>query len=777
MYGRIIKNDLGKNKFITITISVFIFIAAMLTSLAIMLSVNLYGAIDNLLIDAKPPHFMQMHVGNVNMERLNKFVNNSDNIEDFQVLEFLNIDGAEINIGENSLDWSLQDNGFSSQSKKFDFLLNLDNEIIYPKNGEVYVPIYYMKENIAQIGDVISIRDVNFTVAGFIRDSQMNAELVTSKRFLISDNDFEKITEFGFIEYLIEFRLRDTSYLSSFESTYIEEGLETDGPPALTYTMIRLANAITDGMMIAVLILISILVIVINFLCIRFTLLAKIEEEYKEIGVLKGIGIRISNIKKIYIIKYVVIAGVACISGYLISLIIQGPFMENITLYMGESNRYFQSLLFGLIGVVIIFLIIILYVNRVLCCFNKISAAEAIRFGAPKEKSKKSKNFLLSNNSLFSRNVFLGIKDIYSRKKLYITMFMIIVMSTFVVVVPQNIYNTISSRDFVTNMGIGSSDILISFAQIQTTDDVAKSVTEITSILENDNTIQKYAVLTNKMFDMKMDDGIIQKLRVTIGNHEAFPISYSKGEAPKTETEIAISNLYANDLEKAVGDEIILLTNDGNKHLTISGIYSDITNGGRTSKALFETDREHILAVAIPITFYDRYLIQENILEYREKLPYTKVSSIDEHISQLFGGTMNAIQKASYVSILVAIMLSSLITLLFMKMLIIKDRYSIAILKSLGFNNSDIRKQYITRSIFIMILGVAAGIILANSVGEFVGVALISSFGASSFNFVINPIFVYVLSPLLIATSVTIITLFGVSSINLIKISEHIKEV
>ena len=63
-------------------------------------------------------------------------------------------------------------------------------------------------------------------------------------------------------------------------------------------------NAISDGMMIAVILLISALVVTIAFMSIRFTLLAKIEDDYREIGVMKAIGLRLSDIKKIYLAKY-----------------------------------------------------------------------------------------------------------------------------------------------------------------------------------------------------------------------------------------------------------------------------------------------------------------------------------------------------------------------------------------------------------------------------------------------------------------------------------------
>ena len=58
------------------------------------------------------------------------------------------------------------------------------------------------------------------------------------------------------------------------------------------------------GIMIAILILIGLLVIVVSLLCVRFTLLAKIEDDYREIGVMKAIGMRVSDIRGIYLGVY-----------------------------------------------------------------------------------------------------------------------------------------------------------------------------------------------------------------------------------------------------------------------------------------------------------------------------------------------------------------------------------------------------------------------------------------------------------------------------------------
>jgi len=772
VYSKIVKNDITKSKLISVTITVFIMIAALLTSLAAILGANLLSAIGTMLEKAKTPHFMQMHTGDVDMHRLNSFAN-EHGAQDYQVMRFLNIDGTEIWIGHTSLADSVQDNGLSTQSSHFDFLLDLNGNIVHPADGEVYIPVFYMKELNIKTGEQVVIKDTVFTVAGFIRDSQMNAAMVSSKRFLVSENDLEALVPFGRLEYLIEFRLPDTAALSDFETNYIDAGMEANGPPPITWPLFQLANAISDGMMIAVLVFISALVILVTFLCVRFTLLAKIEEDYREIGVLKAIGIRVSGIKRIYLAKYGAMALAACFIGFLLSIVLQRPLMANIRLYMGESGNPTPGILLGLVGAILIFSVVILYVNRVLTIFRKISPVEAIRFDGPQEKAKGAKRLLLSKNRLFSANVFLGLKDILSRKKLYATMLAVLIISTFILVVPQNMYNTMASKNFMTYMGIGNCDVRFDIQQV---DHISEKSAEILAALESDGNVSEYVLLTSYMFDVKMDDGSTKHLKVELGDPMVFPIEYTSGAAPAADNEIALSNMAAEDYGKRVGEPIVLVIDGRDTPLTVSGIYSDITNGGKTAKAVFDTERTNVLWSVIAVKLYNSADLDETVAGYRERFGFAKVANIDEYISQTFGGTVSAIGNASCASIAVTVLLTLLVTLLFMKMLVTKDRYSIAILKATGFTSRDIRRQYMTRSALVLIIGVIAGTVLANTLGEFVGVALISSFGASSFHFEINPVFAYLLAPLILAIPVMIATVFGVAGIRKIEISRYIKE-
>ena len=354
MNRKIIQRDIAGNKAVSFLTVLFITAAAMLLSLAGILVTNLFGSIDRLMADAKTPHFMQMHTGDVDFEELEAFAAGNSAVEDFQVLEFLNVGGEKIRLGENSLALSVQDNGFSVQSSRFDFLLDENNRPAQPKDGELWVPVCYNRDHTVQAGDKAVINGKTFVVTGFVRDSQMNSTLASSKRFVVSAGDYAQLKEVGSVEYLIEFRLKDLSDLSEFESAYSASQMPANGP-TLSWPLFRMISAVSDGIMIAVILLVSVIVILIALLCIRFTLLAKIEDDYREIGVMKAVGIRVSDIQSIYLAVYAVLAAAGCIMGFLLSLTLRGPLQESIRANLGESGNDGLSFLLGMAGTLLLF--------------------------------------------------------------------------------------------------------------------------------------------------------------------------------------------------------------------------------------------------------------------------------------------------------------------------------------------------------------------------------------------------------------------------------------
>ena len=772
MNRKIIQRDIAGNKAVSFLTVLFITAAAMLLSLAGILVTNLFGSIDRLMADAKTPHFMQMHTGDVDFGELEAFAAGNSAVEDFQVLEFLNVGGEKIRLGENSLALSVQDNGFSVQSSRFDFLLDENNRPAQPKDGELWVPVCYNRDYTVQAGDKAVINGKTFVVTGFVRDSQMNSTLASSKRFVVSAGDYAQLKEVGSVEYLIEFRLKDLSDLSEFESAYSASQMPANGP-TLSWPLFRMISAVSDGIMIAVILLVSVIVILIALLCIRFTLLAKIEDDYREIEVMKAVGIRVSDIQSIYLAVYAVLAAAGCIMGFLLSLALRGPLQESIRANLGESGNDGLSFLLGMAGTLLLFFFILFFIRRILKRFRRISPVQAIRQGSEQENVRGGKSLRLSKNRWLSANLFLAVKDIAARKRLYLTMLFVIILACFIMVVPQNLYHTISDSSFVTYLGVGRCDLRMDIQQTEELEEKAGSVGEY---LKRDSAVETYAVFVTELFDQEQEDGTTEQIKVELGNHGAFPLQYVDGKLPSRDSDIALSVLYAEEMDKKVGDKMILLTDKGEKQLTVCGIYSDITNGGKTAKAAFQPGTREAAWSTVCVNLKQPGVLAEKTEEYSRKFPYAKVSGMEDYVTQTFGQTLRAVRTASVGAGFVAVVVTLLVILLFMKLLTAKDRYSIAVLKSVGFTGSDISRQYIWRSVLVVILGILLGSVLAGTLGERIAGAAISSLGAAAFQFTEDPLSSFVLSPAVLLFTALAATIAGTAKAGNLCISQSIKE-
>ena len=220
---------------------------------------------------------------------------------------------------------TIQDISFVVQNKKFDFILDLDNEKLDIKEGFVAVPIYFMEQYDLEIGDTISVKSggdqKDFVISDYARDFEMNSSLTSSKRFVINQNDYNEMLNMQAreLEYLIEFKLNENGDSAAIQTAYIEAGLPANGP-IIEGKIFAMFNAMSDMAVAIVIIMISILLIMIASLCIRLTFLATIDEDIREIGVMKAMGVSKKDIKKVYLNKYRVISVVAGIIGYLLVL-------------------------------------------------------------------------------------------------------------------------------------------------------------------------------------------------------------------------------------------------------------------------------------------------------------------------------------------------------------------------------------------------------------------------------------------------------------------------
>jgi len=779
MLFKILKKDFLRKKLITITLFIFIMLATLLVASSTNMIIELYNSMNDLFAKSSAPHFVQMHAGEINQNDITDWTVNNSLVKSEQTVEMVNIDGTNVYLGNDQTTEkdSVMDNYFIKQNNLFDYLLDLESQVIKVSKGEIAVPIYYLQRDNMKIGDKVRISnqnfDMEFTIVDFVRDVQMNASIVHSKRFVVNEADFEVIKKnIGEIEYSIEFQLNDLEKLNEFSGAYQSSNLPKKGP-AIDYNLFKTLNAINDGIIVVIIILVSILLNIIALLCIRFTILTTIEEDYREIGVMKAVGIQQFDIKKIYLSKYIAMTALASVAGYIASLFLNKLFTANIMLYIGTAPKSMLQNLVPFIAVGLIFLIIILFCMIVLRRFNKITAIEALRVGSMGER-RKNKNYLALNKSkFFNVHIFIGVRDVFQRFKMFRLIFFVYFVCLFIIIVPVNFLNTIQSPSFINYMGIGRSDLRIDLRQ---SDNITERFNDMVTYIKNDKDVKRYSPLVTSDFKIINNEGVQENISVETGDFSVFPLEYLEGVFPVRENEIALSYLNSQEMGKNIGDKLIMIVDGKEKEMVVSGIYQDVTNGGRTAKAVLPFNQETVRWYVVSLDLAAGSSIKEKTEEYEKAFYPAKITNLEGYLAQTLQTTIDQLKLITILAILIAVFVSILIASLFLKMLVAKDYAQIAIMRSMGFSLRDIRVQYVVRSLLVLSVGIIIGTIVSNTIGQSMVGFLWSFMGASQIKFVINPLQAYILLPVMLIIIVTITTLISIMSIKKSSITKMIVE-
>lgn len=693
----------------------FMTASALLISLSVLLFSDLAGAVGNSSEKAVIPDFMQMHTGSIDTNQLEDFVNNRSDVKELQIGCFLNLNNSEITLGKNSLADSTQDNGLIFQGERFDHLLGMDGSLPDVKQGEVYVPICYRKMYDLSAGDMMNIGGSELVIAGFVRDAQMNSMLSSSKRFLVDPADYEALKALGEEEYLIEFLLNEGADINAFSTAYAASGLPSNGP-AITKPLIRMMNALSDGIMVIIIFLVGIAVILISVLCIRFILLLQTERDRTEICTLKALGIEKTDIKKIYFSKYLMFSGCGGAVGLIAAFLLRMPLGATIREFYGTGNNGAAACALSIIAAALAEGIILLAVWKILKRTDSMSPVEAMVLANSGEKKGRGGQYLL-----------IGA---------------VTALCTFIMLVPQNLSTTMSAPDFSSYMGIGNSDIRI---DVRMTEDIAGAAERIEEELKADSSVENYSVLYTKTLTAQLADGTAVNISAENGDHSIFPVVYSKGRYPEKENEIALSSMNAEELGLDEGAELTLTVNGEKTTYTVCGIYSDITNGGKTAKICGDVGRDNIMWSVIYVSLHEGTDKASWAEGYRER--GADVTDIADYIVKTYGQTLDTVSTAAKVAAVTGAAVTAVVVLLFMRLLTEKKRLEISLRKALGFKNRDIMRIFFSKGIIPALTGAVIGVFAANILGEGLCGAALQMFGADSFKFVIDGVRAYLILP------------------------------
>jgi len=776
---RILRRDAVRNRVIMVVIFALVTISAFLLASGAGLIIQLKASLDSLFEQSMAPHLVQMHAGELDRNRVETWAAGNPLVDQYQIVEMITVDGSHLTLGSwaSTEDDGVMDISFVVQNPRFDFLLDRDNRPMLPAPGEIGVPLYYREARDLAVGDRVRIDTGafarEFRIAGFVRDAQMNPSIIHSKRFLVHQSDYAALRgHLPDTEYLIEFRLGDASRIGELAAAYTEAGLPDRGP-SVDHRLFRVFNALTDGMVAALVIVLSLLLMLIAVLCLRFTIIATIEEDYREIGVMKAIGMGRKDIRRIYLIKYIALGGAASLCGYLVSLAVAPALTTNITAFLGSAEIPLGLQLVPVAAALLVCAMVVGSAVLILRRVHRISAVAALRGGAAEGRVGRAGVLPLRTGRRAGVNLVLGIRDAAQRPRMFVLVVAIFAVCATIILVPFHIYSTMNDPSLIAYMGISRSDIRIDLRQ---TELVGTRFEEMVEAVAADPEIKRFSPLVTARFSLVTENGVHESIAIETGKFDRFPLEFFSGSAPIDENEIALSVLKAKDMGRTVGDSLVLVVGGAERTMTISGIYQDITNGGRTAKAPLSVDEEAVLWYALIADVQPGVDVSQKTVEYARHFHPARITDLDGYIDETLGQTIAQLARVVVAAICIGLIVAVLITALFLKMLLIKDNARIAIMKSLGFSLRHIRLQYQSTALVLLAVGVAVGTVLSNTLGERAVGLLWSFMGAAQIRFVIHPLQAYLLLPLMLASAVVLTTVISVSRIRNTSIATTIVE-
>lgn len=778
MKRQMIRNSLSKNRLVSAFMAGFLALASALLGAALVLALGVAGSVEGFMETARTPHFMQMHQGELDLKRLSEWSEAHPAVVAWEAISYLNVENSQLRFGASTLDAEIQQNGFVTQPQHMDFLLDEDGEPVEPRPGEVYVPYFYEAKYGLDVGDTVTVvtgaeagtADLTvLTVAGAFRDSQMNSTLASSKRLVVHPDDYQMLlAQTGSApEHLLSFRLQSPSAAAGFEADYFAAGLENDGP-SLTWSMFRLINSLNDGLTALLFVLMSSVVLLITFLCIRYTLLATLEEDLGEIGVMKALGVNDRQISSIYLGKYRLLLGAGAAFGLTVALLARSIILANVQRSMGEVGAPLLGMLAALAGVALLYGATMLFVRRVLRRLRTLTPLQALRRDGAAVTSRARPRSLLAPTTGLRVNAKVAWANMRGAPAAHLTILAVALLTTLALLVPFRFGGTARSAEFVTYMGIGQYDLRVDLIGHP---DALGASAAISAALSNDQGVARLELYVQETETAKDPQGKTAPIRVDYGDHAAFPVNYSAGRAPQTPTEISLSEQNAERFGVTVGGTLEVVSGQGASGqsanmttFTVTGIYQDVTNGGKTAKALpgptMDAQQPGAMFAVSLTQGADVSAVAAAVSGAAEGAQVIDTSTF---VQQMLGDLIRVMDGVAWVFAVVAVLLAWLIAGLGVRLMLVRERKPNAVMQALGFTRSDLRQQYLLRVLVPMGMGVTAGLMLATPVGNLMGNLVFATVGVSGLSLAFAP-FSTLLGSALVVTAAAIATLTTLAS-------------
>ncbi len=758
MLLRIIKKDLKRKKTMNVILLLFIILATTFVAGGINNVTAVMNGTDYYMDKANVGDYFVVAISDDGQLTMEEVLAGEPAVQEYRIENIIFGAGGNILLGggketeaENAILFqSVEDSAMS-------FFDADDKEITALRQGHAYVSGSFMKKNGLEPGDTVEIRhgDVKITVMldGKAKDAFLGSEFIGNTRFLLSGEDMRKLLE-------------DENVRRHFRGQigYIE----TDDVRAVLAVTPDIPNVMFEGsrsalkvcylmdMIVAfIVLLLSVCLMIVAFVVLKFTITFTIAEEFREIGVMKAIGIANLKIRGLYIAKYLLLAVVGAVIGFFASIpfgrLLLKPATENMVL--GND----MELLANISGAAAVIFFILLFAYLSTGKVKKLTPIDAVRAGQTGERYRKKTIYRIGKSHV-GAGLYMGVNDVVSSPGRFATIIASFLICALFVLMLVNTTATMKSPNLVNTFG-AESDLYIT-----STDDMMRFLNGSSKSEMEEYLRRRAEEFTDAGMPSRLTAEILYKYMLSFDGNDysvtccqgigvkSSDYTYIEGYAPQAGDEIALTPQISEMTGAGIGDTVIIDFGGEKIPCIVTAYFQSMNQLGQVIRFHEDApaDFTHIASVtAFQIYFTDdpsAEEIEDRKERIREMTGSGEILNATEYCIKMIGvvDTMEAVQ---YLLLGITLVVVLLVTILMERSFIADETSQIAILKAIGFQDRTVILWHTCRfglvAVIAAILAAALSIPMTNlCISPIFGIM-----GAAKVKFNIEPLQVFVVYP------------------------------
>ena len=644
MFFRILKKDLKRKRTMNIILLLFVTLCSMFAAASVNNIIAVTGGIDHYFEIAELPD-MVVEVSSYTENDYARQISALPSVKDMKVSDTLLVMGSKnFKLHGKKLDNFYNPAVMLSDDQMYINYFDTDNEIIKGVDkGSFYATAPFEDGLDIKKGDEVELTigstSLDLKYAGRFKGAIFGSDSNSNVIILLNSADFKAFDK----EEDAHFMYNKVIFINGADKAELDAFAEEHGEVYVNTADDYRGIYLYDMIAATIMMMISILLLVTAFVMLKFSIGFTISEEFREIGVMKAVGIPNGSIRGLYITKYLAIAIAGAFAGFLCSLPLTDMMLKTVSENMVLSSE--NSKLFGALSSLGVIAVILLFCYISTKRVKKLSPIDAVRSGQTGERFKKRSLLHLGRSRLPSTG-FLAINDILSAPKQFGIMTIVFTLSLLMITIMSNFSLTLQNDEIYPFFDIPKSDATILdtvyFKDVFSDQKNAEKLINDTEKMLDDNGIPGKCSMTlfsgGKAF---YGDKQARLIFGVLKGHIDEDLTVDEGSVPKKNDEVMLTVSAMNDLGVKIGDRISADIGGKMYEFIITGRHSTFQ-----SHAVFlykDFDVSGVPAngsVGLQVKFDgdpDDEQINKNIENLREIIDSDKVYTISEMIKNFTG--------------------------------------------------------------------------------------------------------------------------------------------